>query len=130
MVNTTGHTLDPQPMRVGNAAAKGEMEPAYLAQASPVSYSIGSIPYYGSDAPVLLKLMDSDGTCSAAVQPCRSIYSFSHRLVGTPRDTAFPLDDGLPQQCLLFTLSQGGQTAVVVPDLYANPGAKCCEFKA
>ena len=33
------------------------MEPAYLAQASPISYSIGSIPYYGSDTPILLKPM-------------------------------------------------------------------------
>ena len=40
-----------------DTAAKGEMEPTYLAQASPVSYSIGSTPYYGSDTPILLKPM-------------------------------------------------------------------------
>ena len=113
-----------------DATAKGEMELAYLAQASPVSYSIGSIPYYGLDTPILSKPMDGDGTCSATVQPCHSIYSFSHRIVGAPRDTAFSLDDGLPRQCLLFTLFQGGQTTVVVLDLHADPRAKCCEFKA
>ena len=31
-----------------DATEKGEMEPTYLAKDSPISYSIGSIPYYGT----------------------------------------------------------------------------------